>query len=250
MSTNKEYLKNANMIDDVNSEDNQIEFIDYDIDKVRADKSNDTLDFDEEHKKIDVKAEIISWIKMIVVAVVAAFIINQFIIINATVPTGSMENTIMAKDRVIGLRLSYMFGDPQRGDIVVFKFPLDEEKNYIKRVIGLPGETVKIEDSKVFIYDSATGELKEELKEDYLKEEWLVMNDGYEFKIPADRYLMMGDNRNASADARDWQTKVEQFPDIYGTDEDIIYVHKDKILGKAYFAYWSNGKPTFNWIAD
>ncbi len=254
MSENKEYLENEIDIDEaVNDEnvndENDIEFIDYDIDNVKADKSNDTLDL-EAKQKVDVKAEVISWIKMVLVAVVAAFIINQFIIINATVPTGSMENTILAEDRVIGLRLSYMFSDPQRGDIVVFKFPLDEKLNYIKRIIGLPGETVRIEDSKVYIYDTETGELKEELQEDYLKEEWIVMNNGYEFVIPEDRYLMIGDNRNHSADARDWQTKVEMYPDVYGTDENIIYVHKDKILGKAYFAYWSQGKPTINWIAD
>lgn len=251
MSENKEYLENEINIDEeaVNDE-NDIEFIDYDIDKVKADKSNDTLDFDEEHKKVDVKEEIISWIKMFVVAVVAAFVINQFIIINATVPTGSMENTIMTGDRVIGLRLSYMFDEPQRGDIVVFKYPLDEKKNYIKRVIGLPGETVKIVDSKVYIYDTETNELKEELQEDYLKEDWVVINDGYVFEIPEDRYLMIGDNRNHSADAREWQSIVKNNPDVYGTDENIIYVHKDKILGKAYFAYWSQKKPTFNWIAD
>ncbi len=254
MSENKEYLKKEIEIDEAVNDENvsdesDIEFIDYDIDNVKVDKSDDTLDL-EEKQKVDVKAEIISWIKMVLVAVIAAFVINQFIIINATVPTGSMENTIMAADRVIGLRLSYMFSDPQRGDIVVFKFPLDEKLNYIKRVIGLPGETVEIRDSKVYIYDTATGELKEELQEDYLKEEWVIMNDGYRFEIPEDRYLMIGDNRNHSADARDWQTKVKQYPDIYGTDENIIYVHKDKILGKAYFAYWSKGKPTINWIAD
>ena len=255
MSEHKEYLENEIEIDEAVNNDNvndesDIEFIDYDIDKVKADKSNDTLDL-EEKQKIDVKAEIISWIKMILVAVIAAFIINQFIIINATVPTGSMENTIMTADRVIGLRLSYMFSEPERGDIVVFKYPLDESKNYIKRVIGLPGENVEINAGKIKITDTETGEvIVEELQEDYLKEDWLVMNDGYVFEIPEDRYLMLGDNRNHSADARDWQTKVAQYPDVYGTDENIIYVHKDKILGKAYFAYWSQGKPTINWIAD
>ncbi len=257
MSENKEYLENEINIDEtvneanVANESEDIEFIDYDIDKVSADKSGDTLDLDKPVKPVDVKAEIISWIKMIAVAVIAAFIINNFIIINATVPTGSMENTILAGDRVIGLRLSYIFDKPERGDIVVFKYPLDETKTYIKRVIGLPGETVEIEDSKIKITDTKTGEtIVEELKEDYLKEDWLVMNDGYKFEIPEDRYLMIGDNRNHSADAREWQTEVKMYPDVYGTDEDIIYVHEDKILGKAYFSYWSKGKVAFNWIAE
>lgn len=254
MSENKEYIENEIDIDETVNEANgsdDIEFIDYDIDKVSVDKSEDTLDLDKPIKPVDVKAEIISWIKMIAVAVIAAFIINNFIIINATVPTGSMENTILAGDRVIGLRLSYIFNKPERGDIVVFKYPLDETKTYIKRVIGLPGETVEIEDSKIKITDTKTGEtIEEELKEDYLKEDWLVMNDGYKFEIPEDRYLMIGDNRNHSADAREWQTEVKMYPDVYGTDEDIIYVHEDKILGKAYFSYWSQGKVAFNWIAE
>lgn len=118
MSENKEYLEDN--IDDVNNE-SDIEFIDYDMNSVKVDKDSDALDFEETEKKVDVKEEIISWIKMIVVAVIAAFIINSFIIINATIPSGSMENTIMTGDRIIGLRLSYMFSKPERGDVVVFK---------------------------------------------------------------------------------------------------------------------------------
>lgn len=254
MSDNKEYLENEVEIDETVNDAtgaDDIEFIDYDIDKVKADKSNDTLDLDKAAKPVDVKAEIISWVKMIAVAVIAAFIINNFIIINATVPTGSMENTILTGDRVIGLRLSYIFDKPERGDIVVFKYPLDENKTYIKRVIGLPGETVEINNGKIKITDTKSGEtIVEELQEDYLKEDWLVMNDDYTFEIPEERYLMIGDNRNHSADAREWQTEVRMYPDVYGTDESIIYVHEDKILGKAYFSYWSQGKVAFNWIAE
>ena len=86
--------------------------------------------------------ELISWIEVIVVAVVLALFLNNFIIVNATVPTGSMENTIQPGDRLLGLRLTYLFSDPQRGDIAVFRYPVDEalgkKTNYIKRIIGLP----------------------------------------------------------------------------------------------------------------
>ena len=181
---------------------------------------------------------------MIVIAVVAAFVINSFIIINATVPSGSMENTIMTGDRLIGLRLSYLFSDPERGDIVVFKYPLDESKNYVKRIIGLPGETVEINAGKIKITDTETGEvIVEELEEEYLKDEWVHKNDGIKFEVPKDRYLMMGDNRNSSSDSRDWQFIVKSNPDLY-EDENIIYVHKDKILGKVYFSYWKD----FEWL--
>ena len=67
-----------------------------------------------------------------------------------------MENTIMTGDRLFGFRLSYLMEDPKRGDIVIFKYPDNESINYIKRIIGLPGETVTIKDSKVYINNSAT----------------------------------------------------------------------------------------------
>lgn len=98
----------------------------------------------QESEPINVKKEIFSWIRIIVVAVVIAFVINNFIIMNANVPTGSMMNTIMKGDRMIGLRTSYWLSDPKRGDIVIFINPdydensPKEEKYYVKRVIGLP----------------------------------------------------------------------------------------------------------------
>ena len=112
------------------------------------------------------KQEVVSWVKTIVLAIAIALFINFVVIVNATVPTGSMENTIMAGDRVIALRLSYMFGGPERGDVAIFKYPDAPEGEtilYVKRVIGLPGETVEIKDGEVYI----DGEV---LEEDYIKE--------------------------------------------------------------------------------
>ena len=94
------------------------------------------------------KEELISWIKTIVLAVLIALFINFVLIVNATVPTGSMENTIMTKDRVVALRMSYLFSDPERGDVVIFKYPDDETMLYVKRVIGLPGDTVEIKEAQ------------------------------------------------------------------------------------------------------
>ncbi len=77
------------------------------------------------------------------IAFAAAFIILRFIVINAQVPTGSMKETINENDRLFGFRLAYVFSEPQQGDVIIFKFPDDESKTYIKRVIGTPGDTVK-----------------------------------------------------------------------------------------------------------
>ena len=162
--------------------------------------------------------EVLSWLITIVLAVVAALFIKNYVIINANIPSGSMENTIMTGDRLFGYRLAYKNKSPERGDIVIFKFPDDETENYVKRVIGLPGETVTIADGKIYIDDST-----EPLEEDYLKEEWTIATGPYTFEVPQDSYLVLGDNRNNSYDARYWEH---------------TYVTEEELLGKAIFRYY------------
>lgn len=167
--------------------------------------------------KKDKKKEIIDFFKTIITAIIIAFIITRFIIVNAVIPSGSMENTIMTKDRLIASRLSYLFNQPERQDIVVLKSPAeDENKLYLKRIIGLPGETVNIIDGKVYINDN-----KIPLEEPYLKED--MLGDFGKYVIPEDHYFVMGDNRNNSFDSRYWQNP---------------FVPEDKILGKAIFRYY------------
>ena len=101
---------------------------------------------EKEEKQGGWKQEVWEWFKIIISAAAIAFFLNTCIIANSEVPSGSMENTIMTGDRVIGSRLSYKFGDPERGDIVIFRFPDNEEIYYVKRVIGLPGDTIDIVD--------------------------------------------------------------------------------------------------------
>lgn len=113
----------------------------------------------------DVVKEIFSWISIIVVAAVIALVLNLFIIANSRVPSASMENTIMTGDRVVGFRLTYLFQEPKRGDIIIFKFPDDESLYYVKRIIGEPGDIVDIKDGKVYLNNSETP-----LEEDYIRE--------------------------------------------------------------------------------
>lgn len=160
--------------------------------------------------------ELKSWVKLISVAVITAVFINTTIIANATVPTGSMESTVMTGDRVLGFRLAYLFSDPERGDIIMFKFPDDESKNYLKRIIGLPGEQVEIIDGEVYINGS-----EEPLQENYLN---VVPTGSYgPFDVPADSYFVMGDNRNTSYDSRWWRNK---------------FVSRDQIIAKAIIDYY------------
>ena len=145
--------------------------------------------------------EVLSWVEVIVIAVALAFFIDNVIIINATVPSGSMEKTIMTHSRVLGTRFAYWKSSPKRGDIVVFRYPIDDalgkNTHYIKRIIGLPGEKVEIKEGAVYIDGK-------KLEESYINGTWTVENDGFTFEVPEGEYLMLGDNRNNSNDARYW----------------------------------------------
>ncbi len=162
--------------------------------------------------------EILEWVAVIIVAAGMSFLINHLLIVNATVPTSSMETTIMARDRIIGSRLSYLKKDPQRGDIIIFKYPDNESVLYIKRLIGLPGEELLVSGGKVYING-------EELDEPYLTVE--TIGEFGPYKIPEGCYFMMGDNRNDSADSRYW---------------DNTYLHREGMIGKAIFRYWPSVK--------
>ena len=110
----------------------------------------------EKNAPLGVVKEIFSWILTITAAVAMALFLNHVVFINATIPSGSMENTIMEGDRLLGLRMAYNRSEPKRGDIIIFKYPDNEEENFIKRVIGLPGETVEIRDARIYINGSQT----------------------------------------------------------------------------------------------
>lgn len=169
-----------------------------------------------EENKTTWKRELMEWVIVIEVAVVFAVILNQFIIVNASIPTASMETTIMTGDRVFGNRLAYIKEEPERGDIVMFKFPDDERQLFIKRIIGLPGETLEMKDGKIYIDGSETP-----LDEPYLNV--VPVGDYGPISIPEDAYFMMGDNRNNSADSRYWSN---------------TFVYRDKIVGKAVLKYF------------
>ena len=141
--------------------------------------------------------ELWEYIKMIIFVVVVVLIVNNFLLINARVPSESMEKTIMTGDRFFGNRLAYLFDDPERFDIVVFKYPDDESQLFVKRVIGLPGETVEIKDGKVYINGSETP-----LDDSFTPE--TPTGDYGPYVVPEGSYFMLGDNRNHSGYSRFW----------------------------------------------
>ena len=163
--------------------------------------------------------EFLSWILVVIIAFGISQFVTRVIILQVIVPSGSMENTIRIDDKVVALRLAYLMSDPERGDIVVFPFPDNEKINYIKRIIGLPGDTIEGKAGIVYING-------EPIEEPYVREP--LETDFGPYKVPEDSYFMMGDNRNWSEDSRYWTNK---------------YVKRDKIKGKALFKY-----PQFTWF--
>jgi len=157
--------------------------------------------------KKEIMQEILSYVKTIAISLLAAYIVCSKIVTQAQVPSGSMEDTIMTGSRVIMYRAAYWLEDPARGDIVAFRLPDDESQLLLKRIIGLPGETVEGIDGKVYING-------EELEEPYI--DTVYYGSFGPYVIPEDCYFMMGDNRGISWDSRFWNNKFVSKSAIQG----------------------------------
>jgi signal peptidase I len=180
-----------------------------------------------QRQKHPVLYAILDDLEVIGIALAISVFLLEFVIINARVPSGSMVSTIGVGDRLIGFRLAYATQEPQRGDVIIFRFPDDESQRFIKRIIGLPGDTVEIRQNEENpeLADVYVNGVK--LEEGYLGEPMLydpVPGGKHTFTVPEGSYLVLGDNRNHSNDARFWTN---------------TYVSKDKILAKAVFRYYS-----------
>ena len=150
-------------------------------------------------------------IETIVLALVLFFAIN-IVSARVRVEFSSMEPTFHDGDYVIVNRLAYQWGTPQRGDVIVFPYPLNPEEDYIKRVIGLPGDRVAVYKGTLFINGHP-------IDESYIAEP--MARDLAEVVVPKGTVYVMGDNRNASSNSRSWGPLQE-----------------DAIIGKAIFRYF------------
>ncbi|MCL2618509.1 MAG: signal peptidase I [Defluviitaleaceae bacterium] len=166
--------------------------------------------------------EVYGWIRLIFFTIAFALFFNFFIIVNAVIPSGSMEQTIMTGDRIIAFRLSYTFAEPQRHDIVILPDPDDlRGELYIKRIVGMPGETLFIADGQVYIVPEGMY-VAEPLYEHFLNPNDPPRCNFGPITIPHEYFFVMGDNRNNSMDSRHWNNQ---------------FVYTNNILGRAIFRY-------------
>ena len=168
-------------------------------------------------KERSILGELLSWLIYIVIVVILSLGIITFIGQRTKVSGHSMETTLSDGDNLIVDKISYRFRDPERFEIIVFPFQYEEHTYYIKRSIGLPGETVQVIDGYVYI----NGEV---LDENYGLE---VMDDpgiaAEPITLGEDEYFVLGDNRNHSSDSRDPSVGV---------------LHRDDIMGRAWIRIW------------
>jgi signal peptidase I len=151
-------------------------------------------------------------LETIVFAFILAFLIKTFILQISYIPTGSMIPTLNEKEAVLVIRIPYYFREPSRGEVIVFKYPQDLTKEYVKRLIGLPGDTIEIKNGVVYVNGKA-------LDEPYVKNK---SSDNYgPIKVPKDNYFVLGDNRPVSVDSRYWG-----------------FVPKKNLVGKAVLLLW------------
>lgn len=151
-------------------------------------------------------------IESVVVAVILAAIIRLILFEPFYIPSPSMEPTLYPHDRIIVNKIIYHFRPPQRGDVIVFKFPLDPQRDFIKRIVALEEETVEVRQGHVYINGKR-------LNEPYISHE-PVPNFG-PLKVPKNHFFVMGDNRNNSEDSRVWGP-----------------LNKKYLVGKAVLIYW------------
>lgn len=175
------------------------------------------------------------YVESILVAVIMALIIKAFIVQAFKIPSGSMIPTLKIGDHILvnkfiyGVKIPFTdkilipFKKPYYGDIIVFKFPEDEKKDFIKRVVGLPGDTIEIKEKKVYINGKFVEELFAAHSDPMLYPAVIQPRDNFgPVTVPEDSYFVMGDNRDFSLDSRYWG-----------------FVKLNKIRGKAFIIYWS-----------
>ncbi len=171
------------------------------------------------------------WTESIILAFLLAMVIRAFVVQAFKIPTGSMRMTLIEGDLILVNKFIYgakapfinyrlpALRQPKRGDVIVFIYPEDKDKDFIKRLAGLPGETIEIKGGSIYVNDKPAPEPIFNRIYYYNRGEFAA--EGQKIIVPKDSYFVLGDNSASSKDSRYWG-----------------FVPKDNLLGKALFVYW------------
>lgn len=180
-------------------------------------------------RKVREKSVIRQYTEAFLIAILLALVIRTFVVQAFKIPSGSMLPTLQIGDHLLVNKFLYWFTDPQRGDVIVFKFPQDEGRDFIKRVIALPGDKVEVLGKRVYVNDKPVQESYAVHLDPSMQENPHSPRDNFApVQAPPGQLFMMGDNRDYSMDSRFWG-----FLDI------------KKIKGKAFIIYWSWDRERF-----
>jgi signal peptidase I len=160
-----------------------------------------------------VRSSIVETLDACIFAAVLSLVIITFIVQAFYIPSGSMEPTLMVNDRILVAKFLYRVEPVARGDVIVFRYPLNPQRDFVKRVIGLPGDHAQLKEGVVYIGGNRWSEKGYTIKPDFGNYGPVV--------VPPQEFFVLGDNRNNSEDSR-----------FFG------YVPRENIIGKALFIYW------------
>jgi len=183
------------------------------------------------HKKVMKKSDLREWIESIVIALILALFIRTFFLQAFKIPSGSMRLTLIEGDRLLVNKLHYGpkvpftdkrlpgFSDIKRGDVIVFVYPVNPKKDFIKRLIAMSGETVEIKNGDIYV----NGKIVEDprIKNTYYYNRGIYGDTGKKVVVPEGQCYVMGDNSGSSHDSRFWG-----------------FVPEENIIGKAELLYW------------
>ncbi len=177
------------------------------------------------------KSVVRDWVESIIIAFLFAMVIRAFLVQAFKIPTGSMRMTLIEGDLILVNKFIYgakvpftkwrlpVFKEPKRGDVIVFIYPEDKSKDFIKRLVGLPGDVVEIRGGSIYINDQPAPESI--FNQIYYYNRGNLAGPGEKIIVPLDSYFVLGDNSATSKDSRYWG-----------------FVPKDNLLGQAMVVYW------------
>ncbi|NTV47921.1 MAG: signal peptidase I, partial [Chlorobiales bacterium] len=198
-------------------------------------KTSQTESVPVQQELVKKKGLIREYAESIIIAVLLAMVIRTYLVQAFKIPSGSMEDTLAIGDHLLVSKFMYgtkvpfvdkrvlTLRDPRQGDVIVFEYPEDPSKDFIKRVVGVPGDVVEGKEKKVYVNGKLYENPHEVHKEkDIIPKEMNPRDTFGPVTVPADSYFVMGDNRDRSYDSRFWK-----------------FVRRDQIKGLAFIKYWS-----------